>query len=128
MEPYPSNRANPDVCPRAVGGTQRFRHGLFSNHGLRFGALDEVENSVPPEFLPGKSVLGGSFLNQTTSFRATAGKAWLRTSEVFKRWVLHVHGLAVKDAYRGVRIDETVSEARATNTPRESCGGGPSTR
>lgn len=30
---------------------------------------------------------------------------------VFKRWVLHVHRLAVKDAYRGVRIDETVSDA-----------------
>lgn len=30
---------------------------------------------------------------------------------VFKRWVLHVHHLAVKDSYRGVRIDETVSDA-----------------
>lgn len=105
LEPFPT-----------CGGTQRLRHGLFSNQGLRFGALDEVENFIPPEFLPDKSLrFMKGFLHESNNF--VSGHGWDGrgevTSEVFKRWVLHVHRLVVKDAYRGVRIDETVSEARA---------------
>ena len=107
--------SNWNHSPRAVGGTQRLRHGLFSNQGLRFGALDEVEHFIP-EFLPGKSLrFMKGFLHESNNF--VSGYGWdgrgeVSTSEVFKGWVLHVHRLAVKDAYRGVRIDETVSEAR----------------
>lgn len=67
--------SNWNHSPRVVGGTQRLRHGLFSNQGLRFGALDEVENFLPPEFLPGKSLrFMKGFLHESNNF--VSGYGW----------------------------------------------------